>query len=88
MQKVAVDALQQTVYELQTPQKETSTVYLNVQQQWEEGRKQLDFLIALRREMYNKGQYYKDSYSWLSYDYQQIPSHEQPGVHYKKHYGE
>lgn len=88
MQRVAVDELQQAVYELQISLKETNTAYLNVQQQWEEGRKQLDFAIALRREMCNKGQYYKDSYSWLPYDYQQITSHVQPGVHYHKHCGE
>ena len=72
MQRAAVEELQKTVNELQTALEATDTAYRNVQQQWVEDRKQLDFLIALGRDMYKEGQFYKDSYSWLLYDYQQI----------------
>ena len=35
-------------------------------------KKSIEFLIALGREMYNEGQFYKINYHWLLYFYQQL----------------
>ena len=82
VQRETVHKLTSTIKELEKEREETKAKYHQLKKAYfsllEKSKwtgKRLDFVIALGREMYNEGQYYKNCYHWMVYFYQEAMWH-------------